>query len=138
MGPPSRRLTPRAVESVCINTVLVVVLPKPMAYSDGAASSEIEAMSDYTVTPGSIVEIGPIPFVARAYPEATQFYSTWAGDNSPADRANGLDVVSLRGLPGIIRQLRDPALALIVVHSFPFAPWNPLLISRMVFRRNVL
>jgi len=109
-----------------------------MAYSDGAASSEIEAMSDYTVTPGSIVEIGPIPFVARAYPEATQFYSTWAGDNSPADRANGLDVVSLRGLPGIIRQLRDPALALIVVHSFPFAPWNPLLISRMVFRRNVL
>jgi Glycosyl transferases group 1 len=27
---------------------------------------------------------------------------------------------------------------LIVVHSFPFAPWNPLLISRLVFRRSVL
>jgi hypothetical protein len=87
------------------------------------------------VTLRRIIEIGPRPFVWHAFPEQTQFYSTFPG-NDTIDKTRGLDVVSVANIHRVSKQLRDPSLGLIVGHSFPFAPWSVNLISRSVFKRN--
>jgi hypothetical protein len=87
------------------------------------------------VISGSIIEIGPRPFVWHAFPGQTQFYSTFAGSNT-IDKTIGLDVVSAANIHRISKQLREPSLGLIIGHSFSFAPWSVNMISRSIFKRN--
>ena len=84
-----------------------------------------------------ILEIGHIPFMREAFPETTEFYSTWY-DEKAADPARGHHIVSLSTLPELARRLADPAFDLVVVHAVPYAPWSPRALSRTLFRRSVL
>jgi hypothetical protein len=84
-----------------------------------------------------ILEIGNIPLMWAAYPQTTEFYSTWY-DEKLVDPARGRHIVSLANLPRLARRLADPAFDLVVVHASPYAPWSPRALWRTLFRRSVL
>jgi hypothetical protein len=73
----------------------------------------------------------------RAFPDTTEFFSTWA-DQREEWPEGGFHIVSLSSLPHLARRLRDPRVDLIVVHSSPFAPWHLRAVSRAIFRRSAL
>jgi Glycosyl transferases group 1 len=84
-----------------------------------------------------ILEIGPTPFMWHAFPETTEFYSTWP-DETHAAPSSGRCVVSLATLPGLARRIADPTFDLIVAHAPASAPWSPRALGRALFDRNVL
>jgi hypothetical protein len=84
-----------------------------------------------------IIDIGPSPFMWRAFPRTTQFFSTWPGEGHE-DHSNGLHIVSLTQLPRLAALLRSAEFDLVVVHASQLAPWAPESISRTLFRRSTL
>jgi len=87
--------------------------------------------------PPHIIEIGQVPFMWRAFPDTTEFFSTWP-DQREAWPDRGFHIVSLSTLSRLARALRNPGVDLIVVHSAPFAPWDVRAVSRSLFRRSAL
>jgi hypothetical protein len=84
-----------------------------------------------------ILEIGGIPFLHEAFPQTTDFYSTWA-EETVLDPANGRHVVSLGNLATLARRLADPAYDLIAVQAGAYSPWSFRAVNRLLFRRSVL
>ncbi len=87
--------------------------------------------------PPRIVEIGHVPFIRQAFPETTEFYSTWP-DALAVRGERGCHLVSLAILPQLAGRLADPALDLIVVHAPAFSPWSGRALVRSLFRRSIL
>ena len=83
-----------------------------------------------------ILEIGHIPYLHGAFPETTDFYSTWPG-KAVCDPARGRNLVSLANLPAIVRRLADPAYDLIAVQPIQYAPWSARGLSRAFLRRSI-
>jgi hypothetical protein len=73
----------------------------------------------------------------HAFPETTEFYSTWPDERFAAP-SRGRRIVSLATLPGLARRIADPAFDLIVAHAPASAPWSGRGLVRAVFRRGVL
>jgi Glycosyl transferases group 1 len=84
-----------------------------------------------------ILEIGPSPFMWHAFPETTEFYSTWPGESFAAP-STGRYIVSLATLPGLARRIADPTLDLIVAHAPASAAWSGRAVGRALFRRSAL
>lgn len=84
-----------------------------------------------------ILEIGAAPFMWQAFPDSTEFYSSWHGETTSAPE-HGRHVVSLAALPRLARRLADPSFDLVVVHAPPFRPWGSRALVRTLFRRGVL
>ncbi len=79
-----------------------------------------------------IVEIGPAPYIALAFPDETLFYPTDPSAATPqAVRALG----SLAALKGA---LRSADLALVVVRPNFSSPWGPRHLGRQLFSRRLL
>ena len=70
-----------------------------------------------------ILEIGATPYMWHAFPDTTEFYSTWP-DETLADPERGRHIVSLATLAGLARRIADPAFDLIVAHA-PASPGRP-------------
>jgi len=79
-----------------------------------------------------IIEIGPRPYVALAYPEETLFYSSRAADDAPTD---GKVLTSLGALWNALG--RDDVDLIVVAPSFS-APWSWRHLSRAIFSRKML
>jgi hypothetical protein len=77
-----------------------------------------------------IVEIGPRPYVARAYRDDARFFATEAG----VAEAPG----ALATLAALRRALEHPDLELIVVHPTFSSPWSLRHWSRTLFSRRLL
>jgi len=75
----------------------------------------------------TIIEIGPRPFVGRAFPATTLFFST----DSARDRPQG--VTLLPGLADLWRALGRRDIDLVVCHPGFSAPWGPRHLGRSVF-----
>jgi len=84
-----------------------------------------------------IIEVGPTPYLYAAFPGTTAFYSTWLDDRSH-DPENGVRILSLATLPGLVRRLADPSYDLVAVHAAAGSPWSFRSLSRSLFRRSVL
>jgi hypothetical protein len=84
-----------------------------------------------------IIEIGSAPFMWRAFPHTTQFYSTW-----PAERFQnedrGFHIFSLKQLPRLTSALQSAEFDMVVVHSSPLAPWTLNSVGRTLFNRGAL
>jgi hypothetical protein len=77
-----------------------------------------------------IVEIGPRPYVAAAFPESSLFFAT----DAPPDPIEGLTV--LRSLAGLWSALGRPDVDLVVCHPNFSAPWSPRRLARTIFSRK--
>ena len=88
-------------------------------------------------TSPKILEIGAAPFMWHAFPDTTEFYSSWHGETASAPE-QGRHIVSLAALPRLARRLADPSFDLVVVHAPPFRPWGSRALVRTLFRRGVL
>src|SRR5215471_6230111 len=88
-------------------------------------------------TSPKILEIGPTPFMWHAFPDSTEFYSSWHDETTSAPE-RGRHIVSLAMLPRLARRLADPSFDLVVVHAPPFRPWGGRALVRGLFRRSVL
>ena len=84
-----------------------------------------------------ILEIGSTPYLYTAFPQTTDFYSTW-NDEQVSEPAQGRRIVTLATLPGLVRRLADPAYDLVAVHALPYSSWSLRSLSRTLFRRSVL
>jgi glycosyltransferase involved in cell wall biosynthesis len=84
-----------------------------------------------------ILEIGATPYMWHAFPETTEFYSSWP-DETVAVPADGRHIVSLAALPGLARRLADPTLDLVVAHAPASSPYGGRALVRALFRRSVL
>jgi Glycosyl transferases group 1 len=84
-----------------------------------------------------ILEIGATPFMWHAFPETTEFYSSWP-DETFADPARSRHIVSLATLPRLARRIADPTFDLIVAHAPASGPWSGRALVRALFRRSVL
>jgi hypothetical protein len=84
-----------------------------------------------------ILEIGAIPYMWHAFPDTTEFYSTWP-DETFADPGRGRHIVSLATLPGLARRIADPAFDLVVAHAPASPPWSGRALGRALFRRSTL
>jgi Glycosyl transferases group 1 len=84
-----------------------------------------------------LIEIGPTPYIWQAFPEQTEFYSTWT-DETRTDPASNIHVASIKTLFRLLKAMVDPSVDLIVAHSFSFAPWDIRSIARLLFRRGTL
>jgi Glycosyl transferases group 1 len=84
-----------------------------------------------------ILEIGPTPFIWCAFPDTTEFYSTWP-DETFAAPSRGRHIVSLATLPVLARRIADPAFDLIVAHAPASSPWSGRALVRALFRRSVV
>lgn len=84
-----------------------------------------------------ILEIGQTGFMHAAFPQTTQFYSTWP-DETASDPEHGRHLVTFATLRGLSERLADPSFDLVVVHALPFAPWSLRALGRLLFRRSVL
>jgi Glycosyl transferases group 1 len=84
-----------------------------------------------------ILEIGATPYIWHAFPETTEFYSTWP-DETCAAPARGRHIVSLATLPGLARRIADPTFDLIVAHAPACGPWSGRALVRGLFRRSAL
>src|ERR1700761_8943416 len=78
-----------------------------------------------------IVEIGPRPYVALAFPEESAFFST--GENPPPEH-----VRRVRSLAELWRLVRAAGTELIVCHPNFVSPWTPRHINRNVVSRRFL
>jgi hypothetical protein len=87
--------------------------------------------------PPNIIEIGHAPFMWQAFPDSTQFYSSWPGETSEIVE-RGRHIVSLSVLPSLARRLAGPGVDLIVVHAPAFSPWSGRALVRALFRRSML
>ncbi|RAI43199.1 glycosyltransferase [Rhodoplanes roseus] len=84
-----------------------------------------------------ILEIGPTGYMHAAFPQTTEFYSTWP-DETASDPARGRHLVTPATLRELSDRLADPSFDLVVVHAPACAPWTPRALGRTVFRRSVL
>lgn len=84
-----------------------------------------------------ILEIGPTGYMHAAFPQTTEFHSTWP-DETCADPARGRHLVTFGTLRTLAARLADPGLDLVVVHAPACAPWTPRGLGRTLFRRSVL
>jgi hypothetical protein len=82
-----------------------------------------------------IVEIGGTPYVKRAFPEQTAFFSTFSL-REPTDPAAGSHAFSLSAIPLLMRQLRSADL--IVCQPSFFSPWHWRWLIRCFFDRRLL
>jgi hypothetical protein len=89
-----------------------------------------------TTTP-KILEIGNIPYLHEAYPETTDFYSTWM-DETVSDPARGRNIVSPGNLITLKSRLADPSYDLVAVQAGAFSPWSFRGLNRLLFRRSAL
>jgi hypothetical protein len=83
------------------------------------------------------VEIGERPYVKRAFPAQTSFFSTYAVDRG-SDPASGRYTVTMGSLPTLARLVRSPDLDLIVCHPSFHAPWHWRWLNRALFDRRTL
>ena len=88
-------------------------------------------------SPAKILEIGNVPYMWQAFPQVTEFYSTWP-DETVSEPQHGRHIVSFAGLPRLARRLADPSFDLIVVHAPAFRPWSGRALVRSLFRRSIL
>jgi hypothetical protein len=79
-----------------------------------------------------IVEIGPRPYIARAYPDETAYFST----DSARDRPEG--VASLSTLGDLSAALARSDVDLVICHPNFSAPWSLRHVGRSVFSRRFL
>lgn len=79
---------------------------------------------------GMIVEIGPRPYVASAYPDASLFFATAAVEDIPAG------LTRLRSLPALWAALARSDVDLVVCHPNFSAPWSPRRLGRTLFSRK--
>jgi glycosyltransferase involved in cell wall biosynthesis len=84
-----------------------------------------------------ILEIGATPYMWHAFPDTTEFYSTWP-DETHADPGQGRHIASLATLPDLARRIADPAFDLVVAHTPASAPWSGRALGRTLFRRSTL
>ena len=84
-----------------------------------------------------ILELGHIPYLHEAFPQTTDFYSTWPGETL-ADPLRGRNVVSFANFSELKRRLADPSYDLIAVQPGQYAPWSLRSLNRSIFRRSVL
>jgi hypothetical protein len=85
---------------------------------------------------GRIVEIGDKPFIKAAFPQETEFFSTYA--TAPAtDPQQKIYNISLSTIGRLRALLRDPETCLIVCHPHQRAPWTADAISRALFSRRI-
>jgi hypothetical protein len=84
-----------------------------------------------------IIEIGSAPFMWRAFPHTTQFYSTWPDERFQNDD-RGFHIFSLKQLPGLTAALQSAEFNMVVVHSSPLAPWTLNSVSRTLFNRSAV
>ena len=84
-----------------------------------------------------ILEIGAVPFMWQAFPDSTEFHSSWHDETTRAPE-QGRHIVSLAALPRLARRLADPSFDLVVVHAPAFNPWGGRALVRRFFRRSVL
>ncbi|CAL8968831.1 hypothetical protein RHODGE_RHODGE_01147 [Rhodoplanes serenus] len=85
----------------------------------------------------TIVEIGHTGFMQAAFPDTTEFWSTWP-DETSEDPARGRRLPTFANLRELAGRLADPAVDLVVVHALSCAPWSPRGLGRTVFRRSLL
>jgi hypothetical protein len=78
-----------------------------------------------------IVEIGPRPYVARAFPDEAAFFAT-----DPAAEVGDLDAI--KSLGALWRRLDDPRVELIVCHPNFGAPYGARALGRAVFSSRLL
>lgn len=93
-------------------------------------------MSDGSAPVGRIVEIGETPLVKAAFPQTTEFFSTYAVAPA-ADPRQKIHSVSFSTIWRLRQMLRDPETRLIVCHPTQRAPWTLDAISRAVFSRRI-
>jgi glycosyltransferase involved in cell wall biosynthesis len=84
-----------------------------------------------------ILEIGNIPYLHEAFPQTTDFYSTWA-DETRSDPASGRNIVAVGNLATLARRLADPAYDLVAVQAGAYSPWSFRGLNRLIFRRDAL
>ncbi|MDR3459439.1 MAG: glycosyltransferase [Verrucomicrobiae bacterium] len=84
-----------------------------------------------------ILEIGSIPYLHEAFPQTTDFYSTWP-DETLSDPARGRNIVSAANLAVLARRLADPGYDLVAVQAAAYSPWSLRGLSRLLLRREVL
>lgn len=84
-----------------------------------------------------ILEIGSIPYLHEAFPETTDFYSTWM-EETVSDPARGRNIVSVGNLATLAERLADPRYDLVVVQAGAYSPWSFRGLNRLLFRRSVL
>ena len=79
-----------------------------------------------------IVEIGPAPYVALAYPDETLFFPTDPGHGAP-------DAIRrLASLGELSRALGSAELSLVVCRPNFSSPWGPRHLGRQIFSRRML
>ena len=93
-----------------------------------------QAQSDFAPR---VLEIGPTPYLYAAFPQTTDYYSTW-NDECVSEPAKGRRIVTLATLPGLARRLADPAYDVVAVHALPCSPWSLRSLGRSLFRRSLL
>jgi hypothetical protein len=77
-----------------------------------------------------ILEIGPRPYVATAFPDSALFFATEPVD-APVE-----GVATLRSLPALWSAIGRPDVDLIVCHPNFSAPWSPRRLARALFSRK--
>ena len=82
-----------------------------------------------------ILEIGEVSRIRHAYPQTTDFFSTYVED-SKQRKQPGSELVSAMTLIPLARRLLDPKLDLVVVHASPHGLVEGLV--RTLFRRSAL
>ena len=95
------------------------------------------AAPEVTAGPPKILEIGGVPYMWKAFPQTTEFYSTWPDETVSAPQ-DGRHIVTFAGMPRLARRLADPSFDLIVVHAPAFRPWGGRAVVRGLFRRSIL
>jgi len=93
-------------------------------------------MSDGGMPVGRIVEIGETPLIKTAFPQATEFFSTYA-EAPAADPQEKIHNISLSTIGRLRQLLRDPETSLIVCRPTQRSPWTLDAISRALFSRRI-
>ena len=81
-----------------------------------------------------IVEIGPAPYIAPAYPEETLFFATDRSAGAPAQDG----VRRLRSLGALSAALGSAELTLVVCRPGFSSPWGPRHLGRQLFSRRLI
>jgi Glycosyl transferases group 1 len=81
------------------------------------------------------VEIGPTPVLKSAFPDQTDYFSTFIAARDE-DAASGTRLLSLAAAAPLMRALRRPGLALVACHPTFFSPWNWRALTRVVSHRR--
>jgi hypothetical protein len=102
---------------------------------DGPSNVNAAQMPSTESSTPYILEIGEVSRIRHAFPETTEFFSTYVED-SKQRKPPGSELVSAMTLIPLARRLLDAKLDLVVVHASPHGPVEGLV--RTLFRRSAL